>query len=295
MWPQCQRLGVAAITYEPLADTDLSQFPNREPGELWKQLTGSQQASLRRLAYEMSPGDVIYVKDGTRVIDRGIITHSYSFDAQPRVVEPGGLPWAHQVSVAWSGTFHAVNMPQLGSEMTTVIELKPDEVARIERAAGIAPNGRSVTPPAHQSSGEPLLEDSYYRESPARLKEIVPRHNKLSNQFCEWLKTAHTLTAVQEQQRVDIRFCFGDRAVIAELKVCYGVGTTKSIREALGQLLEYNHYPARRPAECWLIVLDEEPSQEDRRYIETLREARALPVKLGWRTGRGFAFQPKWP
>lgn len=94
---------------------------------------------------------------------------------------------------------------------------------------------------------------------------------------------------------MDVRFRYRDRTVIAELKVCFGPGTTRSIREALGQLLEYNHYPAREPSETWLIVLDEEPSSDDRRYIDTLCDARTLPVSLGWRSGRGFAFHPRWP
>ena len=73
MWPDCLRLGVAAITYDPLARTDLSLHPQFEPTELWKQLAPSQKVSLRRLAYEMQAGDVIYVKQGPKIIDRGLL------------------------------------------------------------------------------------------------------------------------------------------------------------------------------------------------------------------------------
>ena len=59
MWPDCFRLGIAAITYYPLVKTDLSQYPYGEPKELWKQLEPSQKASLRRVAYEMKAGDII--------------------------------------------------------------------------------------------------------------------------------------------------------------------------------------------------------------------------------------------
>ena len=298
MWPECLRLSVAAITYLPLATTDLNQFPEGEPKELWDQLEPSQKVSLRRVAYQMQPGDVIYVKQGRKIIDKGTVTRAYAFDHEYRVFDPEGVPWSHQVSVAWSQSFDEVDI-LLGAEQYTVRELTADDVARIERAAN-ASGVAGGTQPAHgvtaqRDRTEPLLEDSYYRESPARLKVIVPRHNRLSNQFCEWLRKTHAVTAIQEQQRVDVRFRFSGRAVIAELKICFGVGPTKSIREALGQLFEYNHYPAREPSETWLIVLDEEPSPDDRRYIDTLREARDLPISLGWRAGRGFAFHPRWP
>jgi hypothetical protein len=127
------------------------------------------------------------------------------------------------------------------------------------------------------------------------LKFIVPRHKKLSNDFCKWLESEHKTKATQEQQRVDIRFSLKGAAMLAELKICFGVGTTRSIREALGQLLEYNHYPPRKVADDWLIVLDEEPSEADRRYILTLRDKRSMPVTIGWQTSEGFLFYPKWP
>jgi hypothetical protein len=144
------------------------------------------------------------------------------------------------------------------------------------------------------TAASPLTEDAYYRESSAKLKIIVPRHNKLSNDFCKWLKKEHGVAATQEQERVDVRFSLNERTVLAELKICYGVGTTKSIREALGQLLEYNHYPYRVAASTWLIVLDEEPTETDRKFVELLRAHWSLPVTIGWIRGRGFLFDEKW-
>lgn len=147
-----------------------------------------------------------------------------------------------------------------------------------------------------EPTGSALPEDAYYRESARNLKEIIPRHNKLSNAFCDWLSNQHGVNARQELQRVDVAFRLKGAAVLAELKVCYGVGTTKSIREALGQLLEYNHYPSRNPADAWLIVLDEEPLVDDRSFVDSLRERRSLPLTLGWqKTAGGFAFHPEWP
>ena len=287
IYPDCLKLSVAAITYPPFESTDLSQV---EPGErkaLLQRLKGTgPRASLRRLAYEMNPGDVIYVKEEKKIIDKGTVTRSYRFNLQNRLGEGSGLVWPHQVAVAWSSNFNPVDSP-LVRDRLAVKKLTCDDVERIERA--------SADVKGEIQSRELLLENSYYRESPARLKVIIPQHNILSNEFCGWLKRFHGIGAIQEKQRVDVRFTLGDRAVISELKVCFGAGTTRSIREALGQLLEYNHYPARKSAETWLIVIDEEPSQEDKRFIQTLRDSRALPVSVGWRVQNNFKFHPPWP
>jgi hypothetical protein len=56
MWTECLRLGVAAITYRPLAMTDLSKYPKGEPKTLWNELAPSQKASIGRVVYEMSEG-----------------------------------------------------------------------------------------------------------------------------------------------------------------------------------------------------------------------------------------------
>ena len=127
------------------------------------------------------------------------------------------------------------------------------------------------------------------------MKVIVPLHNKLSNDFCRWLEKEHKVKAAQEQQRVDIRFNLRNVSTLAELKVCFGVGTTRSIREAHGQLLEYNHYPLRHTTDAWLIILDDKPSELDRQYIDVLRSKRSMPITIGWRNSAEFFFHPKWP
>jgi hypothetical protein len=126
------RLGVAAITYDPLARSDLSKYPLRKPTKLWKELEPSQKASLRRVAYEMAPGDVIYVKQGPRIVDKGIVTGRYKFDSQFRLVDPSGGSWAHQVPVDWSREFTPIKL-LLGAEQLTVKELSAAVVEQIKR------------------------------------------------------------------------------------------------------------------------------------------------------------------
>ena len=299
MWPDCLRLGVAAMTYKSLAETDLSKYLPGEPKSLWSELKPSQKASLRRVAYEMAEGDVIFAKDGPMIVDRGVVTGPYSFDSELRMPDPNGVPWAHQVPVDWSRRFTPIKILLGRSQQLTVEELTSTEVERmINKVEG-------TIVPSHDLRDEDeyldtlragdLIEDGYYRESPARLKFIVPRHNKLSNSFCRWLENVHKAKATQEKHHVDICFKLKQTEILAELKICFGVGTTKSIREALGQLLEYNHYPPRKEADAWLIILDEEPSTEDRLYIHVLRDKRSMPITIGWQTRDGFSFDPKWP
>ena len=297
MWPDCLRLGVAAITYDPLSRTDLSQYPQFEPRALWNQMAVSQKVSLRRVAYEMQAGDVIYVKQGPKIVDKGIVKgpanqSAYEFDARFRIMDPYGVPWAHQVRVDWSGDFPETAI-LLGSEQYTVKKMSPEEVSRVESAAANSSERMNV-PTQESQRAEALIEEAYYRESPATLKIITRRHNRLSNEFCQWLTKKYGIHAEQEREQVDIRFTRERRTVLVELKVCFGVGTTKSIREALGQVLEYNHYPTRNPADTWLIVLDDEPSATDKQFVELLRKDRRLPITVGWRTNVGFAFHSSW-
>jgi hypothetical protein len=299
MWPSCLLFSVAAITYDQLATVDLSMHPPGEPKGLWSQLKPSQKASLHRVVYEMNGGDTIYVKEGPRIIDRGVVQgqmgdRAYRFDSQFRIVDPYGTPWSHQVPVKWSTNFSPVDILVGRSQQFTVEPLSNLDIGRLESAINLSPNTSRNFEANGESRRDPLIEEAYYRESQAISKFIVPYHNKLSNEFCIWLESKYAIIARQERQCIDIRFEFDDQTVLAELKTCFGVGTRKAIREALGQLFEYNHYPSRETCDQWFIVLDEEPSDDDKRYIEVLRKLRLLPLTIGWRTKKGFDFYPAW-
>ena len=134
----------------------------------------------------------------------------------------------------------------------------------------------------------PLVEDAYLRESPARLKQIEPRHNRLSNAFARWLKEQGYTDIKQEIHSVDVEFRDGPSLCRAELKTCYGITTTKTIREALGQLLEYNFYGVRERADKWFVVLDQEPHPDDHAWLRKLHDVFGLPIALCWLMGDRF-------
>jgi hypothetical protein len=134
----------------------------------------------------------------------------------------------------------------------------------------------------------PLLEDVYPRATPASLKIITPRHKALCNKFISWLDSTGRTVLGREKDRVDVEFRDGKSLCRAELKVCYGMTTTAAIREAMGQLLEYNYYGWRTPADRWFIVLDSEPSNDDVKYVRTLGTKKLLPLFLCWKSGNDF-------
>jgi hypothetical protein len=130
MWPQCLAAGVAAITYDPLENIDLKKYPKYEPKNLWAQLRSHQKPSLARLAYEMKKGDVIYVRQGPKIVCRGKVKGSYKFDRQQRVVDNNGTPWRHQVPVKWETDFPEVS--HIWSDHVTVFPLDSQTIRELE-------------------------------------------------------------------------------------------------------------------------------------------------------------------
>jgi len=133
MWPHCRELGVAAITYDPLLEVDLSKYPEGEPKHLWDQLASSQKSSLKKLAYRMDVGDIIYVKQGKQIVGKGTVLGPYQFDYEKRLRDPEGVPWCHQVPVDWDPEFKPIDI-LLGAELMTVLELSGERLKKLENS-----------------------------------------------------------------------------------------------------------------------------------------------------------------
>ena len=92
MWPQCFRAGAAAIQYGPVQSVDLLQASPQTQKELWKKLSSSsQKSSLRSFVFEMKPGDIIYAKEGPKIVGKGVIDPkkgSYRFVRDSTICEP---------------------------------------------------------------------------------------------------------------------------------------------------------------------------------------------------------------
>ncbi len=136
-----------------------------------------------------------------------------------------------------------------------------------------------------------LAEDEFYRESPARRLRIIPKHNRLSNSFKKWLGSRGILHVTQESSRIDVTFRTDRGTYLAELKVCDGIDARRGIREALGQLLEYNLYPGRTEADNWMVVLDVRPSTDDLEFWKRVSKRIRTRLYLAWRCGDGFKLE----
>jgi hypothetical protein len=91
----------------------------------------------------------------------------------------------------------------------------------------------------------------------------------LSNEFSLWMLRTKAIQVAQERKFIDATFHKGSRTYLVEFKIAYLGNTRRAIREALGQILEYNFYPPRTKQDRWLLVLNKEPSEDDRQFLIT--------------------------
>ncbi|HXB62530.1 MAG TPA: hypothetical protein VNU94_06740 [Acidobacteriaceae bacterium] len=281
MWPQCRERAIASMTHPPIYDTDLSNSQKRDVPEA---VRTAARTSIWRFAWDIVGGDVILVGDSLQrsIIARGFVDvapgeRAYRFNSVDPIVEPGNLEiaWRHEVPVKWDPDFVPFTYVD-GAPRITVMHFDPSW----------APHSLQVEP---SDVSEDFLDDTAYRrETPASDRNIKRLHATLSNRFRAWLNNSHGIAAQQEKRRVDVGFSHNGKTHRAELKICYGGETRASIREALGQIFEYNLYPPRTSADSWLIVLDTKPSTEDIAYLEALRQQFQLPLSLVWATDNGF-------
>src|SRR3972149_4794042 len=135
-WRDCRERDVAAITYDAVADVALSQYPRIEDAPGWADLEAGQKGSLRHFVTDMASGDLIYVREGGRIVGCGVVVGSYRFEpGNPITVEGGQTPYRHHRPVRWCRGFRSVALELGGTPMPTVLPLTPADVEAIERAA----------------------------------------------------------------------------------------------------------------------------------------------------------------
>ena len=207
------------------------------------------------------------------MIARGFVTaepgtRAYCYKTHDAITEPSkpDIAWRHEVPVEWDDDFVPFHYKD-GVPRYTVASSDP---AWVNSAA----DAGTLTAPGEidERAANLLNESAYKRETQASQRNILRLHAALSNRFRSWLAQRFGVTAVQEQDQVDMYFNLAGTTYLAELKTCYGANTKLAIREALGQVFEYDHYPPRSEMQRWLIVLDHEPSPSDEGYIALLRD-----------------------
>lgn len=297
LWPACHQHGVTAITYEPLRAIDLTRFSDDERPSEWGQLSGSQPASMNAFAWRIRGGDHVYVREsgsGGRMVGFGVVkapldSRAYRFDRHSPIHEANGGTWHHLIDMDWDDTFKAFQYKDR-SPNTTVL-----------RATGVEAeqwSDQSITSSHEQENLSPidiqralLLETSYPRYTAASLRLILRLHSKLSNDFRSWMQRTRHIAVAQEVDRIDYSYIEHGKKTMVEFKIAYGTNTQKAIREAIGQILEYNFYPPRQRHDRWLLVLSVQPTHDDFLYVDRLRTELGLPLDLGWPASDGFALR----
>lgn len=178
MWPQCLAHGVAAITYDPIQTTDLSRYPQGQPEKLWARLAPAQKASLKRLAYEMTAGDTIYVKEGKFIIGRGTVLGTYAYDKANRIRDPFGSYWNQQVPVDWESNFPRIPI-LLGAEQFTVTPLTPEQATRLQRETQEI---NAQIEASEVMEGELITAEATFRK---RNRTVIAAKKALSDGLCE--------------------------------------------------------------------------------------------------------------
>lgn len=136
-----------------------------------------------------------------------------------------------------------------------------------------------ATPPINQTD-----DDDPTRSEEGRTRAAVeatiydPRHVKLQNTLYRKLCYLYGQSNVQyEADFVDLILNNNQVTIFIEIKTY--LSAKRCIREAIGQLLEYSHYPRLSKAHELLVVGDAKPTCEDRSYLAFLRRNYNLPIK----------------
>ncbi len=111
-----------------------------------------------------------------------------------------------------------------------------------------------------------------------------PQHNKMQNAIKKILvMSGEYKDVVLEKNYVDITATQKNGKIdFYELKTA---AAKASIREAIGQILEYAHYPNDKHADRLIIVGPNKPDKYDRMYLQYLRDTYKLPIWF-----RAFSF-----
>lgn len=295
MWPACRANSVAAITYNGIAEVDLHGYSRTHHPPGWDQVGGGK-GSISHFAWDIRGGDAIYAadSDSRMIVGAGFARAkigelAYRFDSATPIEPKNAQRWCHLIDVDWDLTFVPFHYANPRAPLITVLELNHDEIHEFERSSHIQGH-RNQTVGEEEIESLLLLENQYPRYTPAALRVIRREHAALSNAFRLWLQSTHNILAKQEKQQIDLGFQAKGKRYLTEFKIAYHGNTKRAIREALGQILEYNHYPPRKTSDTWLLVMDTFPTDEDRQYLDTLVSAYHFPLALGWRASSGFVF-----
>lgn len=111
--------------------------------------------------------------------------------------------------------------------------------------------------------------------------EVVNKHNEIQKKFLKYLQEQNKGKEVRVEchahgsSRIDVTMKTSTGFIFYEIKAYNNLRT--SIREALGQLLEYCFYPEAHYAEKIVLVSDQKPSSATRTYLNHIKSKLNIP------------------
>lgn len=125
------------------------------------------------------------------------------------------------------------------------------------------------------------LKASHQRNTYAA-KEVTLKHSEIQKHFLQYLQSIHGKQNVKREcrayglARIDVVLKEDDGYVFYEIKTYNSL--IASIRESIGQLLEYSFYPEIKPVNKLCIVSDVSPNETIKKYLDTLNKIINIPI-----------------
>ena len=135
-------------------------------------------------------------------------------------------------------------------------------------------------PPRGEDENEGKFKNTNLRHRILKRESFYdPHHDKLQNAIWELLRNEYKneyKTVIIEKDRVDIKArTHSDKWHYFEIKTD---NPKLSIRNALGQILEYSYWPDAERADKLIIVSDSEPDSAVKKYLAHIRRKFNIPV-----------------
>lgn len=133
----------------------------------------------------------------------------------------------------------------------------------------------------HRKGVQVKNDGSTLRKTTQKMTVVDLQHNRMQNALKKYLESTgkYRKGSIQmEENYIDLSaYTVSGDVHIFELKT--GKSAARCIREALGQILEYNHYYSSAPiAKKLYIISTTQPLEEDKLYLQKLRMLYNLPI-----------------
>ena len=176
MWPECRKRKIAAIGYWDDDDGKLivgncNKISPEEFNEIWRKKAPHStccRSSLRCLAYGMKAGDIIYAKEGRKIVGKGEITSPYQYNTS--ILKGTECEWPHYVRVDWYSDFKEFEDPI--RIRNTIIKLEGEDLLKFKQMDS------TIRKEDEKDSSEIKLRDVEDEEGEAFIREVTWRARK---------------------------------------------------------------------------------------------------------------------